>query len=776
MPDSQRILIVEDEEGLALHLSFLLKRIRYTPLEPVAYGEEAVEKAAALKPDLVLMDINLAGKMDGIEAARLINQQHNIPVIFLSALADDAVIAEAAGSAPYAYLVKPVNEADLRAAIDIALYKHQMENRLRESEERYRLLFETMTSGFGLAEVIRDDSGEVVDFRLLGINPELARIYGRKPGECDGKTFRELLPDWNTRPLIERLSQVALTGSPDSFEHFAEEAGRYFKITAYSPVRGQFAHIVEDITERKLAEQSLKESETRFRQLAEGVSEVFWLRQGGSGQLLYVSPAYERVFGRSCAELYENPDAFFQDVHADDLPRLKSAQEALDMHGIPFNEEFRIIRPDGQQRWIWARTYPVAEDTGEVTRYSGIAEDITERRQTEQNLRRSEAELRARELMLRESYINLERSLQRMTALRNVDLAITTHTDQASMAEAILADIVNLQEIDAAVLFVPNVPAPGRPRGTGPLSALRLAGLAGMTEAVLDGSVLSWQMILVNHVFQTCQPMYINDLRMDPHPGAQALHRVAGFNTCAVLPLLARGQSKGVLQFFHRDDHEPDADWQTFLQSLALQAAIGIDHVEMLENLKNTNRELAMAYDETIKGWAQALELRDKETRGHSGRVSDLTVKLAMALGMSGEDLDHIRRGAFLHDIGKMAIPDSILGKTGPLSNDDWITMRQHPTIGYRMLSNIEYLKPALDVVYCHHEKWDGTGYPRGLKGEEIPLSARIFTVIDVWDALTNNRPYRLAWPEDEVRAYLIKEKGKHFDPRIVDTFLSSVV
>lgn len=241
MPDSQRILIVEDEEGLALHLSFLLKRIRYTPLEPVAYGEEAVEKAAALKPDLVLMDINLAGKMDGIEAARLINQQHNIPVIFLSALADDAVIAEAAGSAPYAYLVKPVNEADLRAAIDIALYKHQMENRLRESEERYRLLFETMTSGFGLAEVIRDDSGEVVDFRLLGINPELARIYGRKPGECDGKTFRELLPDWNTRPLIERLSQVALTGSPDSFEHFAEEAGRYFKITAYSPVRGQFA-------------------------------------------------------------------------------------------------------------------------------------------------------------------------------------------------------------------------------------------------------------------------------------------------------------------------------------------------------------------------------------------------------------------------------------------------------------------------------------------------------------------------------------------------------
>jgi putative nucleotidyltransferase with HDIG domain len=363
-----------------------------------------------------------------------------------------------------------------------------------------------------------------------------------------------------------------------------------------------------------------------------------------------------------------------------------------------------------------------------------------------------------------------------MTALRNVDLAITTHTDQSSMAEAILSDVVSLQEIDAAVLFVPNLPTAGRPRGTGPLSALRLAGLAGLTESALDGSVLNWQMILVNHVFQNCQPMYINDMRQDGHPGAQALHRMAGFSSCAVLPLLARGQSKGVLQFFHRNAHEPDADWYTFLQSLALQAAIGLDHVEMLENLKNTNRELASAYDETIKGWAQAMELRDKETRGHSGRVSELTVKLAMAVGLSGEALDNIRRGAFLHDIGKMAIPDSILGKTGPLTNDDWITMRQHPTIGYRMLSNIEYLKPALDVVYCHHEKWDGSGYPRGLRAEEIPLSARIFAVIDVWDALTSNRPYRLAWPESEVRTYLIKESGKQFDPRIVDEFLKSVI
>jgi putative nucleotidyltransferase with HDIG domain len=287
--------------------------------------------------------------------------------------------------------------------------------------------------------------------------------------------------------------------------------------------------------------------------------------------------------------------------------------------------------------------------------------------------------------------------------------------------------------------------------------------------------VLNWQMMMANHVFQSCQPMFLNDLRQDTHPGAQALHRGIGFSGSAVLPLLTRGQSKGVLQVFFRSMHGPNPDWQTFLQSLALQAAIGIDHVEMLENLKRTNRELASAYDETIKGWAQALELRDKETAGHAERVSGMTVRLATSMGLAGESLDHIRRGAFLHDIGKMAIPDSILGKTGPLTPDDWVTMKQHSTFGYNMLSNIEYLKPALDVVLYHHEKWDGSGYPRGLNGEEIPLSARIFTVVDVWDALTSKRPYRLAWPTNEVRSYLIKESGKQFDPRIVDEFLKLI-
>lgn len=182
--------------------------------------------------------------------------------------------------------------------------------------------------------------------------------------------------------------------------------------------------------------------------------------------------------------------------------------------------------------------------------------------------------------------------------------------------------------------------------------------------------------------------------------------------------------------------------------------------------------ELAEAYDTTLEGWARALELRDKETEGHSWRVTDLTMKLALAMGVLHEEFDHIRRGAILHDIGKMAIPDEILRKTGPLSPQERLVVLEHPTIAYNLLSRIPFLEKALDIPYCHHEKWDGTGYPRGLKRDEIPLAARIFSVVDVWDAVQSDRPYKKGWSRTEAIAYMQEESGKYFDPKIVDVFL----
>ncbi|NTU83097.1 MAG: HD domain-containing protein [Chloroflexales bacterium] len=191
--------------------------------------------------------------------------------------------------------------------------------------------------------------------------------------------------------------------------------------------------------------------------------------------------------------------------------------------------------------------------------------------------------------------------------------------------------------------------------------------------------------------------------------------------------------------------------------------------------LEQAHLALVESYDITLSGWSQALDLRDHETEGHSARVTDLSVRLARQMGLSDEALEHFRRGALLHDIGKIGIPDAILHKPGPLSEAEWAVMRRHPDYARDLLAPISFLRPALDIPYCHHERWDGTGYPRGLKGDTIPLAARIFAVVDVWDALTNTRPYRAAWSSERVRAHIRTQAGALFDPAVVRAFLALI-
>ena len=198
------------------------------------------------------------------------------------------------------------------------------------------------------------------------------------------------------------------------------------------------------------------------------------------------------------------------------------------------------------------------------------------------------------------------------------------------------------------------------------------------------------------------------------------------------LPLIAKGEVKGVLEVFHRAIFHPESEWINFLETLAGQAAIAIDSAQLFENLQTSNTDLEAAYEATIEGWSHALDLRDKETEGHSQRVTEITLRLAKAMGIGDAELVKVRHGALLHDIGKMGVPDSILLKPGKLTDEEWVLMRKHPALAHELLSPIVYLRDALDIPYCHHEKWDGTGYPRGLKGEQIPLTARIFAVVDV--------------------------------------------
>lgn len=238
------------------------------------------------------------------------------------------------------------------------------------------------------------------------------------------------------------------------------------------------------------------------------------------------------------------------------------------------------------------------------------------------------------------------------------------------------------------------------------------------------------------------------------------------------VPLIAKGQVKGVLEVFNRTVFEPDAEWFDFFDTLAGQTAIAIENANLFQSLQRSNSELTLAYDATIEGWSRALDLRDKETEWHTLRVTELAVKLGRAFGLSDAELVQVRWGSLLHDIGKMGVSDSILHKPGPLTLEEQTEMKKHPIVAYEMLAPIRYLRLALDIPRYHHEKWDGSGYPDGLKGTQIPLFARIFTIVDVWDALSSDRPYRTAWPKEKVYEHIRALSGMHFDPQVVDVFM----
>ncbi|HEX8992789.1 MAG TPA: GAF domain-containing protein [Anaerolineales bacterium] len=278
---------------------------------------------------------------------------------------------------------------------------------------------------------------------------------------------------------------------------------------------------------------------------------------------------------------------------------------------------------------------------------------------------------------------------------------------------------------------------------------------------------------LAGRVFREQQPQIVRDY--GTYEGRSAKFESVPIGAVVEVPLTFAGEKIGVLAAFETgESRRKYTDAEARLLSLfATQAAGAIRTARLLDELQTAGRNLAQAYDTTLEGWAKALELRDKETEGHSRRVTDLTIRLARRLGIPESELIHIRRGVLLHDIGKMGITDQLLRKTGPLTEDEWVEMRKHPSYAYDLLRPISYLHPALDIPYCHHERWNGSGYPRGLKGKRIPLAARIFAVVDVYDALLNDRPYRKAWPRRQVMDYLREQSGISFDPDIVDAFLS---
>lgn len=340
----------------------------------------------------------------------------------------------------------------------------------------------------------------------------------------------------------------------------------------------------------------------------------------------------------------------------------------------------------------------------------------------------------------------------------SLDLSVVLQTSIQSAVDVLDLDTGAIYQLDGSLLFLGATTPPLLPE----LEWLRL-----QPQLLNDHPHLQESLRLM-------YPVYIVDAkRSELSPAEIAIRDARDLRSILFIPLLLEEKGIGAMILGSTSQVRDFTDEEIDLcRILAYQVTLAVANARLFKSVQETNVKMARAYEATLLGWSLALEMRDQETQGHTKRVTRLAEKLARRMGVSDEDLAHIRRGSLLHDIGKMSIPDTILKKDGPLNDAEWVIMRKHPEYAYQFLVHIDYLLPALDIPYCHHEKWDGSGYPRRLKGEEIPLSARIFALVDVFDALTSDRPYRQAWSVSEAVAYIREQAGKHFDPCAATTFL----
>jgi HD-GYP domain-containing protein (c-di-GMP phosphodiesterase class II)/PAS domain-containing protein len=364
-------------------------------------------------------------------------------------------------------------------------------------------------------------------------------------------------------------------------------------------------------------------------------------------------------------------------------------------------------------------------------------------------------------LVRRKAELDARLQLRRLAALSEVGKTINASMDLNLTLDILLNHLVAQLEVDAADVLLFNPLLRGlefaRQRGLW-LPAARRAGLP--QDAHLSQQVARQRRLL-----------HLTGLESASLEAAGLLHEA--IETYIGVPLIARGQVKGVLELFQRSALHPNRSWLDYLAVLADYFATAIDSTRQFESLTRANVELSVALDGLIEGWAQAIDLRSQEAPGHTQRAADLALRLAAALRLPDAELVHLRRGALLHNLGKMGLPDSILLKPGPLSEQEWAAVRRHPQIAHDLLDGIPFLRPALVIPHCHQERWDGTGYPRGLAGEQIPLAARIFALADVYDSLLSDRPFRQARGRDQALDYISSQSGLHFDPALVAAFLS---
>ncbi len=655
--------------------------------------------------------------------------------------------------------VNAFNSADVRMTESVAeviglalqnarLYKEAQQEitERKQAEEALRLRESYLTA------ILENQPGLVwlkdTDSRFLTVNQAFADSCGKaSPADLAGKTDLDIWPKElaekyraddagvirNKIPVVVE-EPIFDRGKTTWFETFKtpifDDKGVVIGTTGYS----------RDITERRRAEEALRESETRFRSLVENSSDEISII-AADGALLYESPSANPTLGYRNGEFLGK--SLFQLVHPDDLERVQERFAQLvrnpDLHP---REQFRLRHRDGTWRWVEAVGTNLLNEPavrGIVVNYH----NVTARRQAEERI---------------------QRQIEYLTALREIDQAIVSSFDVRISLNFLVSKAIDLLAVDAVAVLLVNAA----------MNALEFAAGLGFRTNVRKTARIKLGESYAGKVALGRRLVQIPNLMDQPdNLFAAGISEEENFTSYYGAPLIVKGKVMGVLETFHRSIVERDQEWLDLFSALAGQAAIAIENADLFGNLQTSNINLRSAYDATIEGWSRALDLRDKETEGHTQRVTEMTMRLATAMGLGDAEILHIRRGALLHDIGKMGVPDHILFKGESLTEEEWVMMRRHPQFAYDMLLPITFLHPSLDIPYCHHEKWDGSGYPRGLEGDQIPLAARLFAVVDVWDALTSDRPYRKAWSRKKTIQHIKEQSGKHFDPRVVEIFLN---
>lgn len=614
-------------------------------------------------------------------------------------------------------------------------------NDLRDSEIRYRRLFEAAQDGILILDA---KTGMIED-----VNPYLIKMLGYSREEFVKKklwevgAFRDIESSKDAFEALQVNEYIRYEDLP-----LKTKDGKLVDVEFVSNVYlvGDEKVIqcnIRNITERKQAENALQASETKFRRLVEYLPTVIYMNPADDASSMnYVSPQIQSLIGYTSEEWLTDSTLWMKALHPEDIEHVLAQTSHTDHQSEPFDLEYRMTHRDGQLVWVHDQAILVNDREGKHHYWQGIMLDITVRKQAEEKI---------------------QQQLEHLIALSAVDRIIASNFDLKLSLSEILVYVLKELRVDAAdiLIFDSN------------MQMLEYGAERGFRTKSVRKAQVRFGESYGGRVALERQLVQIPNIEVEPD-NLLLTNFLAGedFVCYYGVPLIAKGQVKGVLEVFHRSKLNPDEEWIDFLHTLAGQVAIAAENALLFESLQRSNLELASAYDATIEGWSRALDLRDKETEGHSLRVTEMTGELSRVFGLSDIELVQIRWGSLLHDIGKMGVPDAILLKPGALTEDEWTVMKKHPFFAYEMLAPIRYLRQALDIPYCHHEKWDGTGYPRGLSGDQIPLSARIFAIVDVWDALTSDRPYRLAWTEADALNYIQMSSGTHFDPKVVDSFM----